>query len=414
MIKTVVDNPWVQAIGLLLALAGICLLAYFLSFVLIPLFLAFLVAYLLDPVVGYLESKRIRRTTAIGGLAVIGVLLLLSSPFVLVAMIGQLDALGEAPQTRGPGGTAEGGNRVQAWVSARIETLPLDEFVVFMKWRDADHPDRPALDIIRSEMAAFVEENALQIVRENLARVSGALSNAGMMAGSTVASVFSFVGRSIVGTIVFLGNLALFAFVAGYLLRDFDGIVKGAHDLVPKKYRPKVVHIFQEISLQLRGFLRGQMVVCLCLGVMYAIGLTIAGTPLGLLIAAFGVLASFIPYLGVVMTLIPAVLFTLLGHGLDWHIVVVLATFIFAQSLEGNVLTPKIVGSQVGLNPVWVILAVLVFGNALGFLGLLLAVPTAASLKVLVVEAVAYYKTSPVFVGGGSADGASALPGPGS
>jgi len=412
MIRTVVENPWVQAIGLLLAIAGICLLAYFLSFVLIPLFLAFLVAYLLDPVVGYLESKRIARATAIGALAIVGVLLLLSTPFLLVAMIGQIDALGEATAEEAQPSTAAdtqaSPNGVQAWINARIEALPLDDFVAFMKWQDPDNPERPALDIIRSEVAAFVEQNALQILRENLARVSGALSNAGLMAGSTVASVFSLVGRSIVGMIVFLGNLALFAFVAGYLLRDFDSLVEGANGLIPNKYRPKVDHIFSEINVQLRGFLRGQMVVCLCLGVMYAIGLTIAGTPLGLLIAAFGVLASFIPYLGVVMTLAPALLFTLLGHGLDWHILVVLATFVFAQTLEGNVLTPRIVGSQVGLNPVWVILAVLVFGNALGFLGLLLAVPIAASLKVLVLEAVAYYKTSPVFVGGGSSDGASA------
>ena len=412
MIKTVVENPWVQAIGLLLAIAGVCLLAYFLSFVLVPLFLAFLVAYLLDPVVGFLESKRIPRATAIGGLAVVGVLLLLSAPLVFVAMIGQIDTLSEsaaadAQAAAGDGGE-EGAGRVQAWVNARIEMLPLDEFVVLMKWEDADDPDRPALDIIRGEVAAFVEENAMRILQASLPRMSGALSNAGMRAGSTVASVFTFVGKSIVGTIVFFGNLALFAFVAGYLLRDFDGLVKGAHDLIPAQYEPKVTHIFKQIDLQLRGFLRGQMVVCLCLGVMYAIGLTIAGTPLGLLIAAFGMLASFIPYLGVMMTLLPAVLFTLLGHGVDWHIVVVLATFIVAQTLEGNVLTPRIVGSQVGLNPVWVILAVLVFGNALGFLGLLLAVPAAASLKVLVLDAVAYYKTSPVFVGGGSSGGTSA------
>jgi len=145
--------------------------------------------------------------------------------------------------------------------------------------------------------------------------------------------------------------------------------------------------------------------------VMYAIGLLIAGTPLGLLIAMFGMVASFVPYLGVVLTAGPALVLTLLKYGqIDWHVAAVVLTFVVAQALEGNVLTPKIVGSQVGLNPVWVILAILVFGNVLGFMGLLLAVPIAASLKVLVIEAVQRYKRSRVFEsegGGGPGSGDS-------
>jgi predicted PurR-regulated permease PerM len=132
---------------------------------------------------------------------------------------------------------------------------------------------------------------------------------------------------------------------------------------------------------------------------MYALGFWISGTPLALMIGAFGLVASFVPYLGVVLTSILAISLTLLAWGIDVHLIGVLITIGLAQFLEGNVLTPKIVGDQVGLNPVWVILAVLVFGNFLGFLGLLIAVPTAAALKVLVVEAVAYYKNSKVYRG---------------
>ena len=103
----------------------------------------------------------------------------------------------------------------------------------------------------------------------------------------------------------------------------------------------------------------------------------------------------------------PALLLAWLQHGFDWHLIGALATFIIAQSIEGTILTPKIVGDKVGLNPVWVILAIMVFGNALGFLGLLLAVPVAAALKVLVLEALARYKASPVFEGEGSERGSS-------
>ena len=131
---------------------------------------------------------------------------------------------------------------------------------------------------------------------------------------------------------------------------------------------------------------------------MYGIGLFIAGVPFAWLLALFGAVASFVPYLGLVLTIIPAVVLCILQYQvLDWHLGVVLATFVIAQLLEGTVLTPKIVGDQVGLGPVWVILAVLVFGNALGFLGLLMAVPIAASLKVLVVEGLDQYKASTLY-----------------
>ena len=133
-------------------------------------------------------------------------------------------------------------------------------------------------------------------------------------------------------------------------------------------------------------------------------GYTICDVPFALLIALFGTIASLVPYLGVAMTVIPALVMVFLRHGLDWHIVGVLITFALAQGLEGNVLTPKIVGDKVGLHPVWVILAILVFGSALGFLGVLIAVPLAASLKVLVLEGVQYYKKSPLFEGASPAD----------
>ena len=155
-----------------------------------------------------------------------------------------------------------------------------------------------------------------------------------------------------------------------------------------------------KIDAQLRGFLRGQGLVCLFLGVMYAVGLTIAGVPFGLALGLFGGLASFVPYLGLILTIGPAVVLCVIQYaGLDWHLLVVLATFGIAQILEGTLITPKVVGEQVGLGPVWVILAVLVFGNALGFLGLLLAVPIAATLKVLILEGIDTYRASTLFQG---------------
>ncbi len=106
---------------------------------------------------------------------------------------------------------------------------------------------------------------------------------------------------------------------------------------------------------------------------------------------------SFVPFLGLALTIGPAVLLTLLNYGFDWHVIGVVATLLIAQGLEGNVITPRIMGQQVGLAPVWVILAIMVFGSTLGFTGLLLAVPIAAVLKVLVVEGHAEYLKSEFF-----------------
>ncbi|MCC6144877.1 MAG: AI-2E family transporter, partial [Candidatus Hydrogenedentes bacterium] len=152
------------------------------------------------------------------------------------------------------------------------------------------------------------------------------------------------------------------------------------------------------------GFLRGQGIVCLGLGVMYLVGFLISGVPFAVPLAIFGGVASFVPYLGFILTVGPALFLTLLEYGFDWHLLGVVGTFVVAQAIEGNLLTPKVMGAQVGLGPVWVILAIMVFSGALGFLGLLLAVPTAAVLKVLVVEAVRCYKESSLYQREASAD----------
>lgn len=396
-VKTVLHNPWVQALALLGALVLLIFLAYSLSFVLVPLFLAFIVAYFLDPVVDYFEKRKVSRGVTVSVLAIIGVLLFLSIPlFIVPSIIHQADALVQAsmqpPKTEDDEFIGWQG-RLQEYGYSLLDSLPLNTFVEVMNWGDPKEENFNAKAVVTQNIAEWVRENARNVLTENFDHIR----TAGAGAGVSVAGVFRAMGRFVVSTFVFLANFALFGFVAGYLLKDFDGIKDSALELVPPKYRSKLVSIMADIDRQLQSFLRGQMTVCLFLGTMYAIGLLIAGTPFGILIALFGMVASFVPYLGILLTVIPAVILTLLRFGIDWHIVVVLTTFVLAQTIEGNVLTPRIVGSQVGLSPVWVILAVLVFGNLLGFLGLLLAVPIAACLKVLVVEALQIYRASRVF-----------------
>ena len=413
MLRLVLKNPWVQAAGTLLALLGAGLLIYLLSPVLIPLLGAFLFAYLLDPVVDYFENAdgknrlfrwRLPRGVTLFALGLVVLLLLLSIPAVVIPQLilesRELLAVAAAEEAQAAANaTSITEPGALPWYERFMERLPLDALIRGLGW---DEPGHSARSIIAQKFGIFVHDHALQLLQSMWSRLVGATLTFAQLAKAS--------GQALVRAVFFLANVALFTFVAGYLLKDFDRLLAAARELVPPRYRPKTLEIAHKIDHQLRGFVRGQMTVCLLLGLMYLIGLTVCGVPFALPIALFGMFASLLPYLGALMTLFPALLMAFLRHGLDWHLVGVFVTFAVAQGLEGNVLTPRIVGDKVGLHPVWVILAVLVFGSALGFLGILLAVPLAASLKVLVVEGVQYYKRSPLFVDGSPPSGGSTSP----
>ncbi|MBI5093219.1 MAG: AI-2E family transporter [Candidatus Hydrogenedentes bacterium] len=388
MLKPVLENPWVQMAALLLALGLAAVLVYFLSPILIPLGFALLAAYVLDPVVNFCQRIGIRRQLAISVLAIIALAVVLSVPVFLVpSVLSQAEDLikADARDAVGQAGGIQG--RFSSWFDRQIAE-PLV--------KNLNLPETNT-DTARVALAKWIgreiKANAVDIIRSHGATVASAGQHAGWMA----ARFFAVLGNSILSVLLFLANFALFAFVAGYMLNDFHSIEAASVELIPPKYRAKTVEILSKIDQQLRGFLRGQLTVCFFLGALYMIGLLIAGTPFAVPIAVFGAVASFVPYMGITLTIAPSVLLSLLQHGVDWHVAMVLLTFVVAQFIEGMILTPKIMGDNVGLSPVWVILAIMVFGTSLGFLGLLLAVPIAAALKVLVVEAVAYYKASRAF-----------------
>ena len=442
MLEPVLSNPWVRAVGVLLSIILFSIIVYLLSPVLVPLFFAFTVAYILDPVVDLLEARKMSRTRSIFWLGTVMLVALLAVPAILVpGIIGQAEELRARATDLPDTGTA----------LELVRRLPLDRLVENLGWAPeaqetpasgelpdeaspqneegdeaspqneegdeasdesegpgappaevppaeeaADTPHYDPLEVLVQGISDRIREPAVQFLRSNAFQ----LVSFGETAGMGLGQILSTLGSALLKAALSIGSFLLFAFVAAYLLRDYDLIVAAVRDLVPKQYAAKTSAIFSKIDSQLRAFLRGQLVVCMCLGSMYALGLFIAGVPFWALIGLFGALASFVPYLGLALTIGPAVgLCFVQYHGIDWHMGVVVATFVVAQILEGTVLTPKIVGDKVGLGPVWVILAVLVFGNALGFLGLLLAVPIAAALKVIVVELVAAYKASDFYGG---------------
>jgi predicted PurR-regulated permease PerM len=391
MFKSVLSNPWLRASAVLAGMGALVFLAYLLSPVLVPLLFAFIVAYVLDPVIDAFERKGVSRGAAIAVVAVLIIVIMIILPLFL------MQDLFSGAQKLAQGG-AEGirGGALQSYLAPILEKMrpTIAQLLVYAGWIKPGDEGVDISALVSHRLGALVQENAANFVRSYASEFAGA----GQWAGKTATQILAAAGRSALNVLESLANIAIFTVVAVYLLKDFDRIVAAAKDLLPPSNRERVSGVVAKIDEQIHGFLRGQVVVCACLGFLYASGLFISGVPFAIPIGLIGGTASFVPYLGFALTSIPSIVLVLLQHGLDWHVLGVFATFAIVQTLEGAFLTPKIVGDKVGLGPVWVILAIMVFSSLLGFLGLLLAVPLAAALKVLVAEGLACYKSSSFFV----------------
>jgi len=188
--------------------------------------------------------------------------------------------------------------------------------------------------------------------------------------------------------------------VAFYMLLDWDRMVAKVDGWVPRDHVETVRAIATDINTATAGFVRGQGTLCLILGIMYAVGLTLTGLNFGILIGLFAGLISFIPYVGSLVGLVLAVGVAFVQFWPDWLMVVAVAcVFFVGQFIEGNILQPRLVGKSVGLHPVWLMFALFAFGALFGFVGLLIAVPAAAAVAVLVRFAIARYLESPLYKG---------------
>jgi predicted PurR-regulated permease PerM len=188
--------------------------------------------------------------------------------------------------------------------------------------------------------------------------------------------------------------------VAFYLLYDWHHMITAVDGWVPVRQRATVRELAREIDAAIAGFVRGQSAVCLILGSFYAVALTLSGLNFGLLIGLISGLITFIPYVGSMTGLILALGVAVAQFWPEYtSILVVLGIFLIGQFLEGNVLAPKLVGESVGLHPVWLIFALLAFGYLFGFVGLLVAVPLAATIGVLTRFALRRYLASSLYTG---------------
>jgi predicted PurR-regulated permease PerM len=342
--------------GAVFAAVGIFL--WLLSPVLLPFIGGMVLAYLLNPVTNRLQRLGVNRTLA--ALAVISVFVL---AFVLLILI-------IAPIV---------GNQLAAFV----EKIP--EYIRRVQGLLTD-PSRPWLSSLVGEGVAGADKGVGDLLAEGAGWVAAFLKGL-WSGGAALVSIFSLI--------------VVMPVVAFYLICDWPRILAAADALVPVADRPTVRALAREIDAAIAGFVRGQSAVCLILGAFYAIALSLAGLNFGVLIGLISGLLTFIPYVGSMTGLVLSVGVAIAQFWPDWvMILVILGIFLFGQFVEGNVLSPKLVGESAGLHPVWLIFALFAFGYLFGFVGLLLAVPLAAAFGVLLRFAVRRYRASPLYTGG--------------
>lgn len=251
-------------------------------------------------------------------------------------------------------------------------------------------------------MIARLREIALPIVREleqrlrldGMGQVRDALSG---QAGT----ILAWIGGAVAGVVtsgIAIANLLSLVFitpvVAFYLLRDWDRIVEHVDSWLPRAHAEVIREQCRRIDDTLAGWVRGQATVCLLLATYYGIGLTLVGLDFGLVVGLMSGLLSFIPFVGSITGFVASLGIALAQYN-EWQpVLIVLAIFISGQMIEGNLLTPKLVGDRVQLHPVWVIFALLAGGALFGFVGVLLALPVAAVIGVLARFALARYLES--------------------
>jgi predicted PurR-regulated permease PerM len=337
---------------------GVLWLVWLLAPILTPFVVAALLGWLGDPLVDRLQlAGRSRNTAVILVFALMALLLALVLVILVPLIESQIATLIDSLP------------RYRLWITGvAIPWIEGRTGLQLATWLDLDH--------------------LVELVRSNWER-----------AGGVASTVLGYVSRSGFALIGMLTSLVLIPVITFFFLRDWDLIVKRVAMMVPRDHIDTVSRLAKASSDVLGGFLRGQFLVMIILGVMYGLGLWAVGLDLGILIGIIAGLLTFVPYLGPASGVILGVLAALMQYG-DWkHIAGVLAVFGIGQVIESYWLTPKLVGDRIGLHPVAVIFAVLAGGQLFGFLGMLLALPMAAVANVLLRFAHERYTLSPLYAG---------------
>ena len=331
-------------------------LTFLLHDMLLPFVAGLIIAYFLDPLARRLERLGLGRLGAATAIVIIGLLVTALASLLVFPLLGnQLAGFAEKlPDT-----------------VHRLQTL------------------------VAEQGGPLLERLGGQSVIADIQRSLGDILTQGAgWAGKFLSSLWS-------GGQALFGIVSLFVVapvVAFYMLLDWDSMIAKVDSWLPRTHAETIRGIMRDMDRAIAGFVRGQALVCLLLGTYYAIGLSLVGLNFALLIGFAAGLLSFIPFVGSITGLVVALVVAIVQFWPDWTmIVLVLAVFFSGQFIEGNILSPKLVGESVGLHPVWLMFALVAFGSLFGFVGLLLAVPLAAAIGVLVRFALKQYLASPLY-----------------
>lgn len=321
---------------------------------LLPFVAGMTIAYFLNPVVNTMTKIRVPRwggtlITLVGFIMLVVLLLLLLAPLL------------------------------QGQVTALLTALP--EYI----------------SSVRASLLPWIEKIMEHVSPQDMEKIRTAVENYAGQAVVWGGQVFKQVISGGFAIFDVLTLLVITPVVAFYLLRDWPRITAAIDALLPLRYRPTIRQEMDNIDRTLSGFVRGQALVCLSLGLIYGIGLTLTGLQYGATIGIVAGVLSFIPYVGSTFVLITGTGLGLLQFDESWRVGMILLVFLVGQSLEGYVLTPKLVGDRVGLHPVWILFALFAGGSLLGFAGVLIAVPVAAVIGVLVRFAIGHYRRSGIY-----------------
>ena len=337
---------------------AVLVVLWFLGDVLLPFVLGGAIAYFLDPVADRLERMGLSRTVATTLITFAGIFI-----FVLMALLV-------------------------------IPTLIQQSLKLFQV---APEYARNITTFLTERFPSLLDEAST--LRQSITSVGETIQSRGVQLLETALSS----AASLINMVILLIVVPV---VAVYLLLDWDRLVTRVDTLLPRDHAPTIRRLASEADATLASFIRGMGTVCLILGSYYAVALMLVGLQFGLVVGFIAGLVTFIPYLGALVGGMLAIGLALFQFWGDWvSLGLVAGIFVVGQVIEGNYLTPKLVGSSVGLHPVWLILALSVFGTLFGFVGMLVAVPVAAVLGVIARFGVEQYQNSKLYIGRISEDG---------
>lgn len=323
--------------------------------VLTPFVLGIVIAYLLNPVVQYLTRwKHMNRS-------IVSVLILALFTLLLTVVLAVIIP----PAAR--------------QLLNLIENMP--QYIdAIMAWLN------PHIVWAQQALGERVPDNAETIIKENADKVLAATG--GIAAGIATG------GQAVVS---FATTLVLTPLVAYFMMKEWPHMTHWVENLIPREEQKVVRDLLDQIDRKLSGFIRGQLTVAFLLGLIYAVALSIAGLDYGFLIGLSAGALSIIPLVGSTLGLIVSVVVAWFQTGDIAYVGIIAAIFFAGQMIEGNVLSPKLLGDSVGMHPLWIIFAVMAGGSLFGILGMLLAVPVAAVVGVLAGFAILQYKNSAVY-----------------